>query len=252
MNEIKTVSYKGKLYRANKDIIKNGKLVYKAKTKKNILASVNYKNAPLKYFTLKRNNVKSYRKEGTTYTKNWNVTDELNLVDILDLKTREAIEAKLNQNKAFKNAIEKAFPINEGKVGRMSSSVEQDNIVLRGICELEYDGYYMESKNAFHSEIGLCKKAFNKLKLEKNPEHTYMPSKTLKRSRAEYEAQSSPVNVSPFQGALFGTLNKNNKMNMPNLPNIRENNNMNIKKMEPIAKRIRLTPIKQLNSGSSE
>lgn len=217
MSEIKTVIYKGKLYRANKDIIKNGKLVYNAKTKKNILASENYKNAPLKYFTLNRKNIETYRKEGTTYAKNWNVIDELNLVDILDLKTREAIETKLNKNNAFVKAIKKAFPINEGKVGRVSSKVEQDNTVLRGICELGYDGYYMESKNAFHSEIGLCRGAFNKLKLEKNAEHKYMPNKTRKRKREEFEAQSSPIKSSPFKGSLFGTLNENNNMNMKNL-----------------------------------
>ena len=186
------------------------------------MASENYKNAPLKYFTLNRKNIKTYRKEGTTYAKNWNVTDELNLVDILDLKTREAIKAKFNKDKTFIEAIEKAFPILNDKVGRDSSNVEEDNTVLRKICELGYDGYYMESKNAFHSEIGLCRKAFNKLKLEKNAKHKYMPNKTRKRKREEYEAQSSPIKsspikISPFKGSLFGTLNENNNMNMKNL-----------------------------------
>jgi len=237
MNEIKTVQYKGKLYRANKDIIKNGRLAYNARTKKNILASENYKNAPLKYFTLKRNNVEPYRKKGTTYTKNWNVTDELNLVDILDLKTREVIEAKFNKDEPFIKAIKKAFPILNGKVGRVSSKVEQDNTVLKGICELGYDGYYMESKKAFHSEIGLCRKAFNKLKLEKNAEHKYMPNNTRKRSRAEFETQNSPVKFSPFQGALFGKLN--------------ENNNTNMKNLQPLRKKFKISN-NNLNSGSSE
>jgi hypothetical protein len=219
MNEIKIVNFKGKLFRANRNIF--NKFIYKANTKKNILASINYKNAPMKYFTLKRSNVEPYTSEGTTYIKNWNVTSELSLVDILDLRTRELLENKFKTNILFKNAINAAFPINEGKVYRISSSNEEDNKVLEKICELGYDGYYMnvEGKNmGFHSEIGLCKRAFSKLKLSKNAERKSMPEKTRKRSKLEYYnkniKQISPIKRSPFRGSLFGKLNniKNNNV----------------------------------------
>jgi hypothetical protein len=192
MNTIKIKKFKSKLFRANKNLFnKNDRLIYKANTNKNILASVNYKNAPLKYFTLNRKEVNGYTKEGRTYIKNWNVVEELNLVDILDLSTRRSLEDKFKNDTSFKEAIKGAFPINNNnKVGRVSSNVDEDNIVLNRICELGYDGYYMEKAGESHSEVGLCKKAFKKLKLISKPEMKSMPRKTRKRTRAQYEAEA--------------------------------------------------------------
>ena len=267
MNTIKTIKFKAPLFRANKNIFKklpNGterKIYNSSSAKKNTLASNNYKNAPVKYFTLNRKNVEAYTKEGTTHIKNWNVTNELNLVDILDLDTRKALENKFKNDIVFVKAINEAFPIIDNKVHRISSSSEEDNNVLNKICELEYDGYYMnvEGKNiGFHSEVGLCKKAFGKLKLNKNSQIKIAPQKTRKRTRAEYEAQISPNRVkplspnrlkpvSPFKGSLFGLLGNNeNVKNMPNLPVqsrklIESNNNGNVNFVERARKRMRFT-----------
>jgi hypothetical protein len=200
MNNIKTIPFKNKLFRANKDLFNNnGKLIYKANINKNILAStnyknilasVNYKNANMKYFTLNRSETNAYTKEGTTYVKNWDVIEDLDLVDILDLSTRRALEDKFKSNTIFTNAINSAFPVINNKVHRISSSTNEDNKILEKICELGYDGYYMESKGSFHSEVGLCKRAFRKLKLLNKPERKYAPQKTRKRTRAEYEEQA--------------------------------------------------------------
>ena len=186
MDKIKTIQYKGPLFRANKNLYnKTNKLIYLAsEAKPGILASVNYKNAPTKYFTLKKSNVNAYTKKGTTYTKNWNVTNVLNLVDILDLSTREYLENKFKNDKNFVNAITEAFPIDGKIVRRISSSSEEDNQIIDKICKLGYDGYYMdvEGKNiGFHSEVGLCNKAFSKLKLMKNSERKYVPNNTAPR-----------------------------------------------------------------------
>jgi hypothetical protein len=174
MAEIKTIEYNGTLFRANKNLYNANKLVYSAAAAKpNMLASVNYKNAPTKYFTIKKNNVNAYTKKGTTYTKNWNTVRTLNLVDILDLDTRMTLEDIFRDDEIFINTITKVFPIDGTIVRRISSNSKEDNRVLEKICELGYDGYYMdvEGRNiGFHSEIGLCNKAFNKLKLMKNVE----------------------------------------------------------------------------------
>lgn len=199
MSEIKIIKFQAPLFRANKNLFENNILKYRAnKAKKNTLASNNYKNAPTKYFTLKRNEVNAYTKQGTTYIKNWNVTEELNLVDILDLKTRKNLEDKFKNHKNFVNAISEAFPINGNIVRRISSSTKEDNEVLNKICELGYDGYYMdvEGKNiGFHSEVGLCKKAFNKLKLMKNSERKVVANnKTKKRKRFDENNNKSNQN----------------------------------------------------------
>jgi hypothetical protein len=173
MNQIKIKEFKGTLYRANN-----------SNAKSEISGSVNYHSAPVKYFTLNKKELNAYTKYGIKYKKTWEVIDNLKLVDILDSKTRDELEIKFT-NKNQKNALNKAFPIINGKVSRNSESTNIDNIVLKKICELGYDGYYMETINAFHSEVGLCKNAFSKLKL-KESEKLVMPNrinKTKKRSR---------------------------------------------------------------------
>jgi hypothetical protein len=177
MDKIKSIDYNGVLFRANKNLYKNNKLYLASKAKRGNLASVNYKNAPTKYFTLKRSNVNAYTKNGETFTKNWSVIETLKLVDILDLKTRKVLEEKFKNDEKFVDAITQAFPIDGNTVRRISNSSEEDNQVLNKICELGYDGYYMnaeERRIGFHSEVGLCNKAFNKLKLMKNSERKYV------------------------------------------------------------------------------
>ena len=200
MDKIKSIEYNGDLFRANKNLYNKTKLIYLAsKAKPNNLASVNYKNAPTKYFTLKRSNVNAYTKKGTTYTKNWRVIRTLKLVDILDLNTRKALEEKFKNDEIYVDAITEAFPIDGNIVRRISSSSEEDNQVLNKICELGYDGYYMNVEGrriGFHSEVGLCNKAFNKLKLLTNSERKYVPNNngTRKKTKSRFTQNNNEEN----------------------------------------------------------
>jgi len=175
MDGIKIKVFKGQLYRANK-----------TPANKNIFASVNYKGAPRKYFTLRKNELNAYTKKGTTYKKTWDVSSDLKLVDILDPETRHNLENYFITNKD-KNVLNRVFPISNGIPSRNSYNVKIDDIVLDKLCELGYDGYYMETIRAFHSEVGLCSEALNKLKLNKNSEIVRNPNnvrKTQKKSRS--------------------------------------------------------------------
>jgi hypothetical protein len=177
MSTIKTIKYNGNLYRANQtSFIPQGK------------ASNNYRNAPMKYFTLNKSELKTYIPRGRPYVKNWKTTEEVELVDILDLNTRNALE----DIPRLKNALKIAFPIKNNSVTRVSTeeSKNKDDIVLGILCELGYDGYYMKSVGGFHSEVGLCPRALSKLKLEKVKRNTNSgiegPTKKKSRSRLNY------------------------------------------------------------------
>jgi hypothetical protein len=72
----------------------------------------------------------------------------------------------------------------DNKVSRNSSKNIQhhDDNILRYICRLGYDGYYMRRLNnngryIFHSEVGLCKNVLNSLVLEElnNKRGEYAP-----------------------------------------------------------------------------
>ncbi len=163
MDKIKSHTYKSNsyLYRANERSFRiNGR------------ASNNYRGAPMKYFALNEREVNTYTRFGKPYVKTWEVTEDLNLVDILDLKTRKAL-ATIPE---LKESIEIAFPIKQNKVSRESqeNTKHHDDNVLRIICDLGYDGYYMKNltnnkdKYVFHSEVGLCPRAYHKLKLKKS------------------------------------------------------------------------------------
>jgi hypothetical protein len=156
---IKTRKYAGKLYRANETSFIPGSK-----------ASNNYRNAPMKYFTLNKSELKTYIPRGRPYVKNWKTTEELELVDILDLSTRRALE-KIT---GLKSALNIAFPVEKNLVLRVSTELtkNQDDIVLGKLCELGYDGYYMETIGGFHSEVGLCPRALYKLELEKSTRNT--------------------------------------------------------------------------------
>lgn len=162
-------------------ILKNGQQLFRANktnSRNNTVASTNYRGATFKYFTLTKNEVSAYTKYGTTYTKTLEITDDLNLIDILDYKTREELESDFITNNE-KKALNTAFPIENNTVSRNSINVNTDNIVLKRLCELGYDGYYMKTINAFHSEVGLCSRALSKLKLVKS-EKVVMPNKVNK------------------------------------------------------------------------
>lgn len=212
---IKTIEYNGPLFRANKNLYnKRNQLIYSAsKAKAGNLASVNYKNAPTKYFTLNRSNVNAYTKKGTTHTKNWNTIQVLKLVDILDYNTRKALEHRFKNDRVFVNAITEAFPVNDKIVRRISSSTEEDNQIINKICSLGYDGYYMnvEGKNiGFHSEVGLCNKAFSKLKLQKNSERKFVPNNITRKKPVSRLIPNNNKNSTLRRSPFSMNLNNNN------------------------------------------
>lgn len=171
MDGIKVKIFKGNLYRANK-----------TSANKNIFASVNYRGAPRKYFTLRKNELNAYTKKGTTYKKTWKAIDNLRLVDILDPETRQNLEEYFETRKE-KKALNNAFPIKNNIPSRNSFNVKIDNIVLDKLCELGYDGYYMTTISAFHSEVGLCSDSLNKLRLAENSEESIAPENIQTKQR---------------------------------------------------------------------
>lgn len=186
----KTVLNDGQLlFRANKSNARNG-----------TVGSTNYRGATFKYFTLTKNEVSAYTKYGTTYTKTWKITDNLNLINILDYKTRQKLESEFITNNE-KRALNTAFPIENNTVSRNSINVNTDNIVLKRLCELGYDGYYMKTINAFHSEVGLCSSALSKLKLVKS-EKVVMPNRVNKTKKKPRYTNNNNNNSFP-RGSLF-------------------------------------------------
>jgi hypothetical protein len=140
----------------------------------------------MKYFTLNKSELKTYIPRGRPYVKNWKTTEEIELVDILDLNTRKALE----NIPALKSALKIAFPIRNNSVTRVSTeeSKNKDDIVLGILCELGYDGYYMNSVGGFHSEVGLCPRALYKLELEEVKRNTSsgVEGPTKKKSRSRF------------------------------------------------------------------
>ena len=149
---IKIVKYSGSLWRADKN------------------SSTRYSNTNIKYFALSEPEIQTYVEKAHNPYKNHWITKEgqiLNLVDILDLSTRKSLELMPEMSK---NALNFSFPVNKNKVLR-ESDFKPDNTVLRGICALGYDGYFMKNLTnkgdyIFHSEIGLCRSAFSKIELK--------------------------------------------------------------------------------------
>jgi hypothetical protein len=209
MEEIKTLNYSGKLFRANTQNYRVGSL-----------ASNNYRNAPIKYFTLDKNEIKAYTKYGKPFEKTWNARD-LNLVNILDLSTRQRLESLFNQNQ--KRSLRIAFPIVNGEVSRISeeNSKTDDDTVLKALCELGFDGYLMEKiPNRFHSEVGLCPTAFSKLTLLDSKRALVapsLPSRTKRRSRFNNNNNKNKNNNNNYRKKRSFT-NKNNKNKNKPLP----------------------------------
>lgn len=156
----KVAHYSGQLFRADptEGVARNG--------------ATHYGSDALHFFTTRKEEVASYTRKGTTYTKTWTTTEPLLLLDIMDLGTRLFLETRIS-----KANLDASFPIKNGKVYRNSETetAKIDGQIVFDICmlkdELGADGYYMERQEGgngflpFHSEIGLCNHAFGKLTL---------------------------------------------------------------------------------------
>ncbi len=227
-----TVNVKGKvlkvirttqpLFRADRTTFQTG---YKA--------SNNYRGAPMKYFTLNESELKAYTKYGMPFKKTWNPTSELILVDILDKNTRLALAELIGTN-----SLDIAFPINKNKVLRVSeeNTKVHNDTVLRSICSLDdkIDGYFMKSitnnegRYVFHSEVGLCPKAFDKLKLmsvkrNQNQAPSIEKRHISRRKRYNYNSNNN-VNKTrnnirniKFQATRRRMFTNNNNVNIPSI-----------------------------------
>jgi hypothetical protein len=166
--------------------------LYRADRSKNS----NYINAPLKYFTLYKDEVSAYTQHGMPYIKRWKPREELVLVDILDKKTREALEELLEEPlshlKNGKNSLSISFPIIKNRVSRVSeeNAKYHDDNVVKAICSLDgIDGYYMDrletnnGKYVFHSEVALCNTALPKIELKEKSSAQAPPSLPGYKSR---------------------------------------------------------------------
>jgi hypothetical protein len=120
-----------------------------------------------------------------------------------------------------------AFPVNTSrKIYRFSSedTLEDDNLLLNALCRIEgIDGYYMKTQEprmngamtigGFHSEVGLCRKAFSRIavasSVNKAPPKV---SRKTRRPEPNEESNNSPLakrrhfntTSSPVRGSLFG------------------------------------------------
>jgi len=209
-SNIKRIEFNDILYRANES----------ANYKPNTSAVINYAGAPMKYFTLNKNETKAYTTHGKLYVKSWMPTSPLNLIDILHLPTRRALAQIIGDE-----SLNIAFPIINNKVSRISemNTREHDDNVLQAICENRLaDGYYMraiENNNryVFHSEVGICPSAFHKLKLSNvNKNRSIAPS--LNRSRRNKSRfRNSGTKRSHSGTHMFNSGNKNKYSRFLNL-----------------------------------
>ncbi len=127
----------------------------------------------IRYFSLTREEVVSYARRKAPYIRTFKTTSPLRLLDMQNPSTRETLLRRFSGDKQITNAIKTAFQEKNGRIYRFSSIETQslNDMSLKSICELnDVDGYYTpkESTNPlfrFHSEIGLCRKAFHKLQL---------------------------------------------------------------------------------------
>jgi hypothetical protein len=232
MNTIMIDEHPLKIMRIKQPIFRADRTTYTIGSK----ASNNYKNAPMKYFTLNNAELKAYTKYGMPYKKKWQPTSELILIDILDLSTRKNLEKIIGEE-----SLKIAFPIKNDRVSRVSEEHTKihDDKVLKAICTLNgenIDGYYMkritektknnnnneeQEKYVFHSEVGLCPKAFEKLQLEKvERSKNYAPNITLGRKRSRFERNNNSNNNSNnTRKRKFAKISMNNN-NIP-LPKIK-------------------------------
>ncbi len=201
---LKIKRYSGTLYRADRNTFLPGSL-----------ASQNYKNAPMKYFTLHKNETSAYTKYGMLHVKTWVPTQELILVDILHTPTRRVLEELIGEE-----SLRIAFPLRGERTSRISeeNTKQHNDNVLRSICDLGiFDGYYMEKLSGtngtdrFHSEVGLCPRAFHKLRLESVNKNKYQPPPPPTRKRR----RNNNNNTYTSKRSRFNMMNNNNNTGMP-------------------------------------
>ncbi len=212
---LKIVHFNGQLYRADCETFRVGSS-----------ASLNYRGAPMKYFTLEKQETYSYSRRGYPFIKTWQTTEPLILIDIFNIPTRNALK-ELIESSGNHSAINTAFPLHpEGFVYRVSeeNTKNKDDDVLRSLCELGvFDGYYMGRQasrgnglvSSFHSEVGLCPDAFRKL--------------TLAEVEKDREAPPCMKNMGIKRGKTrrVNRNNNGNKNNRSNKRNRHNNNNRN-------------------------
>jgi len=226
--KLKVVRFNEPLYRANR-----GKLTKfdpsGSMAVPNYLASEEYntytnkngvkKRVEFKYFTLHEDELKAYTKENMPWMKKWQPQSELVLIDILDMPTRRALAELIGSE-----SLNFSFPIKGNKVSRVSEENERhhDDAVLKALCDLGLDGYYMKrlTKNngeyVFHSEVGLCRRAFSKLRVEKIEKAKNAPRAPTRRApRPSIEPPNSPKSNKKtrrnlFEKLVFGKPNNNN------------------------------------------
>lgn len=186
------------LWRADKD-----------HTAPNTLASVAYIGAEIKFFATKKEEIRDYATK-SPYEKQWRILQPLNLLDIMDVSTRD--ELFNNAPIEIQKSIDIAFPKDkDGKVFRYSEAetASHDYKVLNYICRLPtaVDGYFMDRQQPrnngshiiipFHSEVGLCRSALSKLILQ-SQEMNNPPALVRQRPppSEDHKKQRSPARTS--------------------------------------------------------
>lgn len=221
-NIIKTVAYSKNIFRAD------------PRNSNEKRGNNHYSEIPFHFFTTNVSEVEPYTAKGTTYTKTWKVIRPLILIDILDLGTRLQLE-----NFISKKNLDIAFPIIDGKVYRVSEAdtAKIDGQIVNDICGIPgrtFDGYYMKKQSEdlpsgilkFHSEITLCKNAFDKLELitsimKKEPPKG--PNQSRSRSRLYNNNNRKTSRL--FSRSLFANNNNGNNKNILRMSNLRSPNN---------------------------
>lgn len=246
--ELRTIRYSGHLYRADPtkgDLNQNSPLRGRKRMESNRIAIA--KTANKHYRTLKRKNnpqvqqqhhfftmsdaeVSPYRQKGITYTKEWKA-DDLLLIDIMDLPTRQYLATLFSEADA--KALDTAFPIINNIVYRKSDdeTVVQDRAVIDAIGRLspyhgqKIDGYYMKRQEAiipshtitpFHSEVGVCRHAFPKLRLVSTTIHEKIPNVPTKAHKPSLfknnnNNHNNTKSSKRVKGALLLSNNNNNR-----------------------------------------
>lgn len=172
-----------------------------------------------KFFATMKNETKPYVKNARIgYIKEWIPSESLFLLDIKDLETRKSLEYLLND---YKDWLNTAFPVVKNKVYRYSEedTAQIDAKLLSALCQIQtpdghkIDGYFMEKQRnvitmnngrdiiGFHSEIGLCRSALRKLRLQRNTMETLKqgrkPVKAPRRGRSG--SFNNSIHMSPIK-----------------------------------------------------
>jgi hypothetical protein len=208
------VNYVGNLYRADTD---------DKFSQPGVLASQDYAGAEIKFFATNKEETEPYTRYDMPLVKSWALLRPLVLVNMFDRATRDAVRDLFVEN-TLKYALNTAFPLNQtGRVFRHSDEItkEQDYVFLRTLCAsgIPVDGFIVERQEPrpgvgyFHSEVGLCGRALQYLKLATKPERKLAPGKTrsnkpVSRLQAGPNINTNTTNTTTQPGrfgALFGS-----------------------------------------------